>query len=248
MTESTTVPNQPEKKRDEDDDRAAFWWWFRRIGLLLLLLLLLFGIFLALFPAYREKLLYGSVRVATQQWGSSVVYPIEGKDAAGKHAAFDVAVLPKDLTWVRGSTSELTLQGQPLPATEIAARVFTSELREGLGRSKSVIAVGVASQEGERAAETDRAGQRARAAASWLTTAVAPEVQIWSLNLGQFTGTCQAAEEATDTGWQRPLIIVGVRAQDDGVNLSEAFGDAITGKSNLPSQNCYTNFDLAKFR
>lgn len=247
MSESQAVSNQPEKKED-DDEVAGFWWWFRRVGLLLLILLLFFGIFLALFPAYREKLFHGSVRVATQQWGSSVVYPIEGKDSAGKNAAFDVAVLPKDLTWVRGSTGELTLQGQPLPAADIATRVFTPELREGLGRSKSVIAVGVASQEGERAAETDRAGQRARAAAGWLATAVAPDVAVWSLNLGQFTGTCQAADEAVDTGWQRPLIIIGIRSQDPGVNVSEAFADAITGKSNLPSQNCYTNFDLAKFR
>lgn len=248
MSETTTVPNQPEKKKEDDDDGAAFWWWFRRIGLLLLLLLLIFAIFLAMFPAWREKLFHGSVRVATQQWGSSVVYPIEGKDTAGKNAAFDVAVLPKDLTWVRGSTSELTLQGQPLPATDINTRVFTPELREGLGRSKSVIAVGVASQEGERTAETDRAGQRARAAAGWLTTVVAPDVAVWALNLGQFTGTCQAAEEANDTGWQRPLIIVGIRREDPGTNLSEAFADAITGKSNLPSQNCYTSFDFAKVR
>jgi hypothetical protein len=247
MSESQMAPN--ERKKDEDDDDAGgFWLWFRRIALLLMLLFGLFAIFLALFPAYRERLLYGSVRVNTQQWGSSVIYPIDGKDVAGKHAAFDVAVLPKDLTWVRGSTTALTLQGQPLPEAEIPTRVFTAELRDGLGRSKSVIAVGVASQEGERQAETDRAGQRAKSAAAWLTNVVRPEVPVWALNLGQYTGDCQAAGEATDTGWQRPLILIGIRSQDDGVNVSEAFADAISGKSNLPSQNCYTNFDLTKVR
>ncbi len=249
MTESSTTPIQPKRRdEDEDEDRGAFWLWFRRIAILLLLLLLLGVIFLALFPAYRERLLYGGVRVATTQWGSSVVYPISGTDKAGKHAAFDVAVLPKDLTWVRGSTGELTEQGQPIPAADIASRVFKPELREGLGRSKAVVAVGVASQEGERAAETDRAGQRAKTAAGWLTNVVAPEVPIWALNLGQYTGECQAASEATDTGWQRPLIIVGIRERDEGVNLSEAFADAISGKSNLPSQNCYTSFAFSKVR
>ena len=247
MSESTTIPNQPEKK-EEDDDGAVFWWWFRRIGIVLLLLLLIWAIVLALFPEYRQKLFYGSVRVETQQWGSSVVYPIEGNDAAGKHAAFDVAVLPKDLTWVRKSATALTLQGQELPEAEIANRVFTAELRDGLGRSKALVAVGVASQEGERQAETERASQRAVKAAGWLSTVAKPDVPIWTLNLGQFTGGCEAASEANDTGWQRPLIIVGVRAQDEGANLREAFADAISGKSNLPSQSCYTNFDLAKFR
>lgn len=187
------------------------------------------------------------VKVRTQRWGSSVVFPIEGKDLARKRAAFDVAVLPADLAWARKSSTALVQGGAPIPENEAAARIFSAELRDGLSRSTEVIAVGLASQEGQRAEETERARRRAASAAGWLSTAV-DGIPIWTLNLGQFRGTCKATTEAADTGWQRPVIIVGVRSQEQGVNLTEAFADAISGKSNLPSRDCYTNFDLARFR
>ncbi len=187
------------------------------------------------------------VKVRTQRWGSSVVFPIEGKDLARKRAAFDVAVLPADLAWARKSSTALVQGSTPIPENEAAARIFSAELRDGLSRSVEVIAVGLASQEGQRAEETERARRRAASAAGWLSTAVGG-IPVWTLNLGQFRGTCKATTEAADTGWQRPVIIVGVRSQEQGVNLTEAFADAISGKSNLPSRDCYTNFDLARFR
>ena len=45
------------------------------------------------------------ITVQTQQWGDSVIFPIEGRDAARKRAAFDVAVLPTDLSWARRSST-----------------------------------------------------------------------------------------------------------------------------------------------
>ena len=188
------------------------------------------------------------VKVQTQRWGSSVVFPIEGKDLALKRAAFDVAVLPADLAWARKSSTELVQGGTAIAEDEAAARIFSAELRDGLSRSLEVIAVGLASQEGQRAEETERAKRRAASAAGWLSTAVDGGIPIWTLNLGQFRATCKATTEAADTGWQRPVIIIGIRSQETGVNLSEAFADAISGKSNLPSRDCYTNFDLARFR
>lgn len=188
------------------------------------------------------------VKVATQRWGASVVFPIEGKDLARKQAAFDVAVLPADLAWARKSSTQLVQGGTAIAEDQAAARIFSAELRDGLSRSVEVIAVGLASQEGQRAEETERAKSRAASAARWLSTAVNGNVPIWTLNLGQFRGSCKATTEAADTGWQRPVIIVGIRSQETGVNLTEAFADAISGKSNLPSRDCYTNFDLARFR
>lgn len=260
------------RARDDDDDGFFFWLWGRRrrasrgdaviIGMVFAIIL---GLILWYRPPYVEKVAAPppappapavaeapaaapEVAVQTQQWGSSVVFPIEGKDAAQKRAAFDVAVLPTDLSWARGSSSVLTQADAEIPEPETADRVFTPELRSGLDRSAQVIAVGVASQEGQLEEESERARQRAATAAGWLAKAVPPEKGIWTLNLGQFKGTCKAAEGATGTGWQRPLIIVGVREQEQGVNLTEAFADAISGKSNLPSRDCYTNFDLVLFR
>lgn len=198
--------------------------------------------------AIAEEPKTDEVKVATQRWGSSVVFPIEGKDLAKKRAAFDVAVLPSDLAWARKSSTELVLGGAEIGEEQAAERIFSAELRDGLSRSAEVIAVGLASQEGHRTEETERARRRAASAAGWLATAVGGDVPIWTLNLGQFRSTCKATTEAADTGWQRPVIIVGIRSQETGVNLTEAFADAISGKSNLPSRDCYTNFDLDRFR
>ena len=189
------------------------------------------------------------VAVETQRWGGSVIYPIEGKDAAGKHAAFDVAVLPKDLAWISKSSTNLSLGGQPIPDDQTVDRLFTPELRDGLSKSKQVMAVGLASQEGQVEEETARAASRAQTAAKWLSSAVSQDTGIWVLNLGQFKKIgCPAQTETADSSWQRPVILVGVKSQDEGTDLSQAFADAISGKSNLPSRDCYTSFDLSRFR
>lgn len=188
------------------------------------------------------------VKVETQRWGSSVIFPIEGEDAAGRKARFDVAILPKDLTWVRKSATELAQGETAIPEAEVVTRVFTPELRDGLSASKEVIAVGLASQEGQREEETERAVNRSKSAAKWLSQAMKPETGIHLLNLGQFQAGCKATAEASDTSWQRPVIIVGIRSQDKDTNLSQAFADAISGKSNLPSRECYSSFELTRFR
>ncbi len=248
------------KKKERDKARGGFFFWLigpghylARIATIIFLLLVMGGILYLLLmrnPALMAKLFPTVETVSTQQWGNSaVVYPIDGYDAAGKHAAFDVAVLPKSLSWAHKSTSVLAIDGLTMIAeSEVPDRVFTPELRDGLGRSKSVIAVGLASQEGQVEVETQRAKDRANSAAGWLTAVVKPNSPIWMLNLGQFKGDCKAAATADGTGWQRPLIVVGVRSEDEGVNLSEAFANAINDKTNLPSRDCYSNFDLVRFR
>lgn len=189
------------------------------------------------------------VKVETQRWGSSIIFPIEGKDSAGRGATFDVAVLTKELSWVSRSWTQLAMNGDPIPDDQLNDRLFTPELRDGLSQSKQVMAIGLASQEGQVEEETERAANRAKTAAGWLANAVAAETPIWVLNLGQFKKNgCPAQTETTDTSWQRPVILAGVKSQDEGVDLVEAFANAISGKSNLPSRECYTSFDLTRFR
>ena len=207
-------------------------------------------------PELREKYapkswveaLTGEETVETQKWGSSVVFPVEGKDQEDRRAAFDVAVLPQDLTWAHKSTSILSQGGTMIAENEVPDRVFTSELRYGLARSGEVMAVGLASQEGRRTDEVERARQRATTAAGWLATVVGGQKPVWILNLGQYQDSCETGGGVDDTAWQRPLIVVGIREQEQNVKIDEAFADAISDKTNLPSKDCYTNFDLTKFR
>ncbi len=264
QNKQNTDPSQ--KKEDDEDDRAGFFLFpfFRgkRIemipSLLLFALFLFLGLYLWEKPAPQETALPPQVTAAaapepvaveTQRWGSSIIFPIEGKDAAGKNASFDVAVLPKELSWVSKSSTQLAMSGETIADEQLNERLFTPELRDGLSKSKQVLAVGLASQEGQVEEETARAASRAQTAAGWLANAVSAETEIWMLNLGQFKKSgCPAQTETTDTSWQRPVILVGVKSQEEGTNLVEAFTDAIKGKSNLPSRECYTAFDLSKFR
>lgn len=257
------------RKEDDEDDKAGFFLFpfFRGKRMEMIPPFLLFALFLyygfyvwqppappepaappiqaAAVPAPAPE----PVAVETQRWGGSVVFPIDGKDAAGKRAAFDVAVLPKDLAWVSKSSTNLSQGGDQIPDDQLTSRLFTSELKDGLSKSNQVMAVCLASQEGQVEEETARAASRAQTAAKWLSQAVPPETGIWVLNLGQFKKTgCPAQTETTDTSWQRPVILVGVKSQEEGVDLAQAFADAISGKSNLPSRECYTAFDLSRFR
>jgi hypothetical protein len=187
--------------------------------------------------------------VATESWGSSLIFPIEGRDNAGRRAAFDIAVLPSDLTWARKSSSELGQNGTIIAQGDVPARIFSAELRAGLARSQGYMAVGLASQEGRQEEETQRADRRSQTAAGWLVAVVEPGRPVWTLNLGQYKGGCKAAEGGMpNTAWQRPVIVVGVRPDGADVKLDEAFADAMSGKTNLPSRECYTNFDLKQFR
>ena len=188
------------------------------------------------------------VEVSTQQWaGSSVVFSVDGVDKAGKKASFDVVVATKDYTWPRASTDQLARGGAVLTASDLATQLFTPDVRAGLSHSGKVIAVGVASQEGDVVAETARAEQRARSAATWISTAVNASTGILLLNLGQYKGSCSSAN-TPDTSWERPFIMIGVRAEEPGVDLSQALANAMSGKSNLPSADCYSRFDLTSQR
>ncbi|MGH6814669.1 MAG: hypothetical protein ACREC6_03100 [Hyphomicrobiaceae bacterium] len=189
-----------------------------------------------------------AVQVATKQWApSSVVFPIKGKDKAGREATFDVVVLTQDYTWVRGSDSELAHAGRALSEAEMNAQILSPDVRAGLSHSKNAIAVGLASAEGNIEIETARADRRSRTGARWLAAALPPGTQIWLLNLGQHRNVCPTTD-TKDTNWQRPFIMIGIREQQTDVNVEEALTDAMSGKTNLPSATCYSKFALTKYQ
>jgi hypothetical protein len=125
--------------------------------------------------------------------------------------------------------------------------IFVPEFLEGLNRSQAVMAVGVASQEGDVVEEAGRAQRRAQTAASWLEQVLPATSSIFTLNLGQYKGSCAVGETA-DTAWQRPVLMIGIRQQEPGVDLGEALGNAMAGKSNLPDRSCYSHFQLTRLR
>lgn len=182
-----------------------------------------------------------------RQTRNSTVFAIEGKDKAGRHAAFDVVVLNKSFLWVRGSAEDLEKDGQVIPRGEIAAAVLDDEVRAALADAKEVITVGTASQEGNAADEVARAERRAKQAAGLISSAIAAEVPIYTLNLGQYRDPCANCETG-GTSWQRPFIVIAVKSSDPGTDIAEALADAMSGQEKLPSPASYSAFALTQYR
>lgn len=187
------------------------------------------------------------VTVQPQESDTSILFPIEGRDKAGRLGKFDVVVLTKKFGWVKKSSDQLVREGAVLSGENVLKDIFDDQVRGSFGKAIAVIAAGVASQEGDAAVETERANQRARKSAEWLKPVVAETMPIWTLNLGQYKQPCPDCA-ASGTDWQRPLIVVAVRELEPEANMGEALADALRGKSNLPSPESYSAYDLKTFR
>ncbi|HVZ03528.1 hypothetical protein [Hyphomicrobium sp.] len=218
------------------------------IGVIIVLFTLgVFGVVArdAYFSNAKDK--SGVKRVIAKRWNQrTLVFPIEGADKAGHRALFDVVVLTKDYGWVRGSTTELEKDDRRLSPQEIQQEVLDPQLRKGLGTARGLIAVGLASQEGEVAREEQRGGLRAVRIARWVRDAIGDEIPMWTLNLGRYVDLCVECEDV-DTSWQRPFIVIAVRKAEGGTHISEALADAMSNTVNLPSPDRYSTFAFTKF-
>lgn len=184
--------------------------------------------------------------VAKQKAEDAIVYRVDGKDAQGRAAAFDIIVVSNGSAWAKGGANVVVFGGKVVPEAERANRVLTPKVRESLAPMSDVIAVGRASDEGQRAEEEARALTRAKTVAAWIKKAVKPEIALWTLTLGQYEKTCTVHEDQ-DLNFEQPVVI-GVRSKAEGTNLQDALSDAIGGRPNFPSRDCYSRFDMTKIR
>jgi hypothetical protein len=176
---------------------------------------------------------------------NTTIFTIEGSDKAGRKVTYEVVILSDAFTWVRGSAADLTRNGAAIARDAVLDQIFTPPVRARLKASGDLIAVGAASSEGQTQVEEVRAAQRAVTAAGWVR-GLAPDKTVWTLNLGQFRASCASGDAARDTSWQRPLIIVGVRARQTDARLDEALADAMDQTKPLPSPTCYSAFKMEK--
>ncbi|MEQ1653634.1 MAG: hypothetical protein ABL897_14190 [Hyphomicrobium sp.] len=199
----------------------------------------------AIFAGSKDK--SGLRRIIAKKWNErTMAFPIEGTDSAGRSALFDVVVLTKDYGWIKGSTTELERGETKLSGEDIENEVLAPQLREGLGSARELIAVGLASVEGNIENEIQRGGLRANRIAEWVRGAVDPSIPMSTLNLGRYLEPCSDCE-TEDTSWQRPFIVIAVKQADTGTNIGEALQNAMSDKENLPSPARYSTFALTKY-
>jgi hypothetical protein len=182
-----------------------------------------------------------------QKVENAYFFRIDGKDKQGHPASFDFIILTDEYTWAKGSTTDVVSADKVIPQSEVADRVLTPQVRASLDSASDLIAVGLASQEGERAQEEARAADRAKTVVEWIKKVSKPDLALWTLTLGQYDKACKHQEDA-DSSFERPVIFAGVRSKAADTNLQEALADAISGHDNLPSRECYSRFDLEKIQ
>jgi hypothetical protein len=179
-----------------------------------------------------------------RQTKGTLIFAIEGRDKQGRLGTFDVVVARKQFLWARGSSDQLEESGRVITIEDLANDVLDADVRAALESAREIVAVGTASQEGNPAEETARAGRRAAKTAEIVAGAISSTVPISSLNLGQYRGS--RATGGTD--WQRPFMVIAVKDLQDGAVLAETLADAMADKDSLPSPASYSAFEFAKVR
>ena len=153
--------------------------------------------------------------------------PVTGTDLAGKKAVFEFHSLTNNYGWRLGSSDEIEsiiLSNHLIKAQSFLQQKLSEvNTQERIKQSKDLIAVGVASCEGIKAEEEDRAEKRAKVIQTTLAD-VSTVHDIHILLLGQYqTKDCKAAK---NTIKQRQLIVIYVIEKENGVSIKEALDNA----------------------
>src|SRR5215469_6268869 len=173
-TQTPGSTQDPEKK--EKERRAgAFWWW--AAGVLAIAALLGGGYY---YVGLAKK---HAARVKIE---NAYFFRIDGRDSQGRPASFDFVILTNDSTWVLGSSSEVSFHDKVVPEAEAAEQVFSVKIGESLSSASDLIAIGLASQEGEREREEERAIARSQTISGWLAKVSSPAATLWTMTLGQY--------------------------------------------------------------
>ena len=105
----------------------------------------------------------------------------------------------------------------------MAHRVLSQQVRDSLASASDLIAVGLASQEGERTQEEARAFERAKTVSHWMSKFSKPEMALWTLTLGQYDKACKG-QENSDFELRAPRYFCRRSLQGGRRELAGSFG------------------------
>jgi hypothetical protein len=167
----------------------------------------------------------------------------------GKSVA-SVMILSQDYQWLFSSTTEV--EGSlGLGLLPIERQIEEEAIQEWIQSSSAVVAVGTASYEGSLERENDRAAVRSTEVYALLLNFLAryqTAKSLFKLNLGQYDDDKCAVIGRETTGYQRPVIILGVFTsleQPDFLSQRQV-QKAVSQLEKNPLPNldlwCYSNF------
>jgi hypothetical protein len=187
-----------------------------------------------------------SKAAATSLGEAGVAFALEGRDAAGRAAAFELVVPGRWLAWSADGT--FTIDGHPAAPRDVARRLLTPPLRERLRAVSHVIAAAALPGEAPEAADLHRSGLRAeRAARLMAEETAAAATPVWALNLGGYAAPC-AACESKHAAWPAAFLLVLVPRVEAGCDLGQALAAALSNRVNIPAPASFTAFGLTRVR
>ena len=123
-----------------------------------------------------------------------------------------VMILSEEYQWLFASTTEVE-GGFGLGLSPVERQIEEDAIQEWIQSSSAIVAVGAASYEGYLESENSRAAVRSSEVYALLLNFLAryqTAKSLFKLNLGQYDEEKCAVLGREDTGYQRPIIILGV--------------------------------------
>lgn len=161
-----------------------------------------------------------------------------------------VMILSQEYQWLFASTTEVE-GGAGMGLLPVERKIEEEAIQEWIQSSSAIVAVGTASYEGSIESESIRAAARSVEVYDLLLSLLAryqTAKSLFKLNLGQYDAQKCAVIGAEATGYQRPIIILGVFTSSERPDFlpQRQVQRAVSQleKNPLPNLNlwCYSNF------
>lgn len=178
------------------------------------------------------------------QKSESEIIELSGIDSAGRSVGLRLVIISQRNEW----KFEDTVMLENGPITSVLPTYLNSF--PVFEKFREIVAIGMASEEGDSLIELGRAGARSNAIAELISNyckAHRYNNKIYTLNLGKHDVT----NKGTNTSYQRRLVIVGVIPEetDDDVIFEVALKDALINDEQLEvGLKLYDNFLLEKYK
>jgi eukaryotic-like serine/threonine-protein kinase len=159
-----------------------------------------------------------------QRYGDVLYFPFApAKDSNGKSAEFNMAILSESYRWHKTSSDTVTLGNNSPPklVKDLKADLEKIGITKIMDNPNQIIAIGMASCEGDTLQEEMRALDRAKTIRNDLSKVIFDVADYPILNLGQYKKD-SCSKKIEDNAFQRSMIIVGIRRQSPGLVMNEA--------------------------
>lgn len=177
-------------------------------------------------------------------------FEIAGFGSGNSKAIASVMILSQDYQWLFASTTEVE-GSSGFGLLPVEKRIEEQPIKEWIQSSSAVVAVGSASYEGDLKRENDRAAVRSAEVYALLLNLLAryqTAKSLFKLNLGQYDENKCAIIGSETTGYQRPIVILGIFIDSEQPDFlpQKQVQRAVNQleKDPLPNLNlwCYSNY------